>query len=270
MYCTVAYRKHGVDRFALLSFTWMVLHLNRDLTFSRFSQSLLESAVNTRKSWPRRFLYTLRNFLETARDAEARYDRIPIDGASRPELYSCKDFELRISRIGCVLQACLSGHSSVLCVPYTVESSGDKCRSDAFGLNAVPSSVQHTSATAICCRGPDREQLILQTSLHILTICTAATVPRGGASLWVTFAGMTSSVFLVPWVRTSFHLDVSADCKFELLRTVTPTMTVVTFRVKTSVWWHPPIFSVSFTASCCLSQLSPESYCFKHMLYISG
>jgi len=30
------------------------------------------------------------------------------------------------------------------------------------------------------------------------------------------------------------HLEVSTDCKFEVLRIVTPTMTVVTFRVKTS------------------------------------
>jgi hypothetical protein len=48
-----------------------------------------------------------------------------------------------------VLQTCLSGHSPVLCVPYTAESSGDEFRSDAFGLNAVASSVRHTSATAV-------------------------------------------------------------------------------------------------------------------------
>jgi len=55
-----------------------------------------------------------------------------------------------------------------------------------------------------------------------------------------------------------------------VLRIVTPTMTVFTFRVKTSAWWHPPVFSVAFMASCCFSQLSAESYCFKQMLYIWG
>ena len=84
-----------------------------------------------------------------ASDAASRFDRFPIDGALLSELYSCKDFEFRISRIGCVLQACLSRHSPVLCVPYTAESAGDEFRSDDFGLNAVASSIRHTSATAV-------------------------------------------------------------------------------------------------------------------------
>jgi hypothetical protein len=37
----------------------------------------------------------------------------------------------------------------VLCVPYTVKSSGDEFCSDYFGLNAVASSIQHTNTVAV-------------------------------------------------------------------------------------------------------------------------
>lgn len=196
LYCCLPYA--GGRSFCMIVFYIGGLAFKSRLYFSWFSQSPLESTANTRENCPQQFLYIIRNLLGTARDAASRDDRIPIDGASRPELYSCKDFELRISRIGCVLQACFSGQS------------------------LLPRTGQITTH-------------ILQTSLHILTICTAGTCLTDDASFWVTFAGLTSGVFLVPWVRTSVHLDVGTDCKFEVLCTVTPTMTLVTFRVKTSV-----------------------------------
>jgi hypothetical protein len=83
-------------------------------------------------------------------------------------------------------------------------------------------------------RTEQRTTHVLQTSLHIVRIHTATTGLRDGASFWITFGGLMSGVFLLPWVRSFVHLEVSTDCKFEGLGIVTPTVTVVTFRVKTS------------------------------------
>ena len=83
-------------------------------------------------------------------------------------------------------------------------------------------------------RTGQRSTHVLQTSLHIVTIYTAATGLRDGESFLVIFVGLMSVVFLLPWVRAFVHLEVSTDCKFEVLRIVTPTTTVVTFRVMTS------------------------------------
>jgi len=226
--------------------------------------------VSTRESWPRQLLYTLRNSFRNGTWGRVTVWSVPIDGALRPELYRCKDFELCFSNIGCVLQACLSGHSPVLCVPYTADSSDDKFRNDDLDWTLSP-GLSDTQMPLLCLlpRTGQRTTHVLQTSLHIVTIYTAATVLRDGASFWVTFARLMSGVFFLPWVRALFiwRLAPTASLKCCVLWRQQWQWSHSGWR---QVPWHPPIFKVAFMASCCLSQLLAESHCFKQMLYVWG